>query len=149
MSLLAAIERLQQADQALSDADPTPFPLPVAGLEAVIVGAVLALERGDWWVPGLRERVGAVLRDVPLERLIDGLQGAKPYWDKIKLPADLAHFLVAYPQLNWEIIIRRATEHGFKRLLAIALLLVERLFDFALPEIAAKLAQSVRDAAQI
>ena len=30
-------------------------------------------------MPGLRERVGAVLRDVPVERLVDGLSGARPY----------------------------------------------------------------------
>jgi 2-oxoisovalerate dehydrogenase E1 component subunit alpha len=79
LSLQAAIERLRDADRALNEASPIPFPIPVTGLEAVVAGAVLALERGDWWVPGLRERVGAVLRDVPLERLVDGHAGARPY----------------------------------------------------------------------
>lgn len=79
MSLAEAIERVQQADQALAEAGPAPFALPVSGLEAVVVGALQALERGDWWVPGLRERVGAVLRDVPVERLVDGFDGARPY----------------------------------------------------------------------
>jgi len=74
-----AITQLQDADSALNQANPTPFPLPVAGLEAVVGGAVLALSRSDWWVPGLRERVGAVLRDVPVERLVDGFRGARPY----------------------------------------------------------------------
>jgi len=79
VSLHAAIEELQRADHALNAAGPKPFPLPVTGLEAVVAGAILALERGDWWVPGLRERVGAVLRDVPVERLVDGHAGARPY----------------------------------------------------------------------
>ena len=95
----------------------------------------LALDYEGLWqraTPGPWRGAQAWLLEPEDQVLILCLQGAKPYWDKIKLPADLAHFLVAYPQLNWEIIIRRATEHGFKRLLAIALLLVERLFDFAL-----------------
>jgi len=79
LSLVEAIARLQEADRALNAADPKPFPVPLAGLEAVVAGSVLALERGDWWVPGLRERVGAVLREVPLERIADGLKGARPY----------------------------------------------------------------------
>ena len=79
MTLAAAIETLREADRALLDADPTPFPLPVGGLEAVIAGALDGLERGDWWVPSLRERVGAVLRGVGTDRLIDGFRGARPY----------------------------------------------------------------------
>jgi TPP-dependent pyruvate/acetoin dehydrogenase alpha subunit len=79
MTPAEAIERVRAADAALSDAGPTPFPLPVTGLEAVIAGAVTALGRADWWVPGLRERVGAVLRDAPVERLVDGAAGARPY----------------------------------------------------------------------
>lgn len=78
MTLSDAIARIRQADAALAERG-TPFPVPATGLEAVIAGAVTALGRGDWWVPGLRERVGAVLRDVPLERLYDGLRGARPY----------------------------------------------------------------------
>ena len=79
MTLGKAIARIEEADRALTASAPRPFPLPAKGLEAVIAGSVTALEEGDWWVPGLRERVGAVLRDVPLERLIDGLRGARPY----------------------------------------------------------------------
>ena len=73
------LARLRDADQALDAMHPTPFPLPIAGEEAVIAGAVLGLARGDWWVPGARERVGAVLRDVPLDRVVDAFAGAKPY----------------------------------------------------------------------
>lgn len=73
------IQTVQAADAALQQANPIPFPLPIGGLEAVVVGSLRALKRTDWWVPGLRERVGGVLRDVPLERLVDGFVGAKPY----------------------------------------------------------------------
>lgn len=79
MSLTAAIERIRQADTALAAQNPKPFPVPATGLEPLIAGAVLALGKGDWWVPGLRERVGAVLRDVPIERLVDAWAGARPY----------------------------------------------------------------------
>lgn len=78
-NLAAAIEQLRDADQKLNESAPQPFPLPISGLEAVVAGSLLALDDGDWWVPGLRERVGAVLREAPIERIIDGLSGAKPY----------------------------------------------------------------------
>lgn len=77
--IAAATERVRAAEAALLAAGPTPFPLPLGELEPIVVGAVLALREGDWWVPGLRERVGAVLREVPVERLVDGLQGARPW----------------------------------------------------------------------
>lgn len=70
---------VEQADRELAELGPTPFPLPLGPLAPVVAGAISALERGEWWVPGLRERVGAVLRDVPLDRLIDGTRGARPY----------------------------------------------------------------------
>ena len=78
MELSAAIDAIRAADATLN-ASAKPFPLPISGLEAVVAGTVTALERGDWWVPGLRERVGAVLRDTPIDRLIDGTAGARPY----------------------------------------------------------------------
>jgi 2-oxoisovalerate dehydrogenase E1 component alpha subunit len=72
------LERLRQADEALS-AQAVPFPLPIGELAPVVAGAVSALGSGDWWVPSMRERAGAVLRGVPLERLYDVRLGAKPY----------------------------------------------------------------------
>lgn len=77
--LADAVARLKQADFELSARHPSPFPLPVVGLDAVVAGTILALDRGDWWFPGLRERVGAVLRDTPLDRLVEGRAGARPY----------------------------------------------------------------------
>lgn len=77
--MTAPIERILAGDSALNALNPQPFPVPVGNLAPVIAGALAALSRGDWWVPGLRERVGAVLRDVPVERLVDGFAGAKPY----------------------------------------------------------------------
>ena len=66
-------------DAAFAALNPAPFHLPVRGLDAVVEGAIAGLRRGDWWVPGLRERVGAALRDVPLTKLVDPAMGARQY----------------------------------------------------------------------
>ncbi|MCB9680094.1 MAG: hypothetical protein H6733_01360 [Alphaproteobacteria bacterium] len=79
MTLSSDVDAVLAADAALAAAGPSPFVLPVIGLEHVVVGTLRALRDGDWWVPGLRERVGAVLREVPLDRLVDGFAGARPY----------------------------------------------------------------------
>jgi len=72
------IARVREADTWLQGAGAMPMPVPVTGLEAVVVGAVSALGPDDWWVPGLRERAGGVLRGVPEGALRGGLvQGAK------------------------------------------------------------------------
>ena len=59
--------------------DPVPFPLPVEGIESVVAGGFSGIEKTDWVFPGLRERTGAVLRNCPAERLVDGHAGARPY----------------------------------------------------------------------
>jgi TPP-dependent pyruvate/acetoin dehydrogenase alpha subunit len=74
-----AVNQIKVADAALQAADPSPFPLPAFGLEAIIAGGFLGVEKTDWVFPGLRERVGGVLRNCPLERLVDGHAGARPY----------------------------------------------------------------------
>ncbi|MBK9645930.1 MAG: hypothetical protein IPO67_12385 [Deltaproteobacteria bacterium] len=79
MSMREAIRQVRDAAQTLNARGPKPFPIVVQGLEAVIVGGVLGVERKDWIVPGLRERVGAVLRGCPVERLADASVGARPY----------------------------------------------------------------------
>ena len=77
--LASALNDLAQADHDLLAAGPTPMPLPIGRLAPTVAGTVTALSKADWWVPGLRERVGAVLRGVPLDRLVDGMAGARPY----------------------------------------------------------------------
>lgn len=74
-----AVNQIKVADAALQAAEPSPFPLPAFGLEAIIAGGFLGVEKTDWVFPGLRERVGGVLRNCPLERLVDGHAGARPY----------------------------------------------------------------------
>jgi len=74
-----ALDQVKDADAALQAANPIPFPLPAAGLEALIAGGFLGVEKTDWVFPGLRERIGGVLRGCPVERLVDGHAGARPY----------------------------------------------------------------------
>jgi len=80
----AALHQVREAgdwlcDQAGTGNRTVPYPLPVRGLEAVIAGGFLGIERKDWVMPGLRERCGAVLRNCPTERLLDPATGARPY----------------------------------------------------------------------
>lgn len=79
MSLRAALRTLRETEGWLEQAEPKPLHLPIRGLEAVIAGGYLGMENRDWVVTGLRERVGAVLRGCPQERLVDGHAGARPY----------------------------------------------------------------------
>lgn len=59
---------LQAADAELSVALGRPG---VGELSALVAGAVAGLGRGDWWVPGPRERAGAVLRGLTVDRVVD------------------------------------------------------------------------------
>lgn len=79
MTPLEALAAVREADAALRAAGPRPFPLPIGGLAPAVAGALTALGRGDWWVPGLRERAGGALRGAPTERLLDPRDGARPY----------------------------------------------------------------------
>jgi pyruvate dehydrogenase E1 component alpha subunit len=79
ISMRAALSQIQQADQDLLQAAPSPFPIPAKGLEAVIAGGFMGIDRTDWVVPGLRERIGAVLRGCPQARLVDGQAGCRPW----------------------------------------------------------------------
>lgn len=74
-----ALQQIREADATLQASGPHPFPLPIGELLEVVAGTVAALDDRDWWVPGLRERAGAVAREVPVERLRDGHAGARPY----------------------------------------------------------------------
>lgn len=76
-------------------AEGRPFPLPLADLTPVVAGALAGLPRGDWWVPGLRERAGAALRGVDVERVVDPWAGAAPYRVAPALPSPANRALVA------------------------------------------------------
>ncbi len=78
-TLTDAVAQILEADDAISRAGPRPFPLPIGSHAPIVAGAVSALSRGDWWIPGLRERVGGVLRGASVEQLADASRGARPY----------------------------------------------------------------------
>ena len=70
-----ATQRLIEADNAFQGMSPLPFPVPLGPLCPLLAGCLTALTDDDWWFPSLRDRVAAVLRGVPLERLVDPAQG--------------------------------------------------------------------------
>ena len=72
-------DQVLEANALLETKNPLPFPLPIQGIEAVVAGGFSGVEKTDWVFPGLRERLGAVLRGCPVERLVDGHAGARPY----------------------------------------------------------------------
>lgn len=77
MSLDQAISQLRSIED--SHGHTGPLPVPLTGLEAILAGAIRALPEGSWWVPGLRERLGATLLGVPDDRLNSAFAGAAPY----------------------------------------------------------------------
>jgi TPP-dependent pyruvate/acetoin dehydrogenase alpha subunit len=70
---------LQDAEARLAELCPTPFVLPLGPLAPIVQGAFSGMNKADWIVTGMRERVGAVLRGCAPERLVNGAAGAKPY----------------------------------------------------------------------
>lgn len=90
-----ALAAIRAADHELQQRGPTPFPLPIGELAPVVAGAVAALDPRDWWVPSMRERVGAVVRGVPLDRLVHGRHGARPFRVAPPSPAPALRALVA------------------------------------------------------
>ena len=79
VSMREALSQIRAADEAIQVQTPIPFPVPARGLEAVIAGGFMGIEKTDWVLPGLRERVGAVLRGCPQDRLLDGHAGSRPW----------------------------------------------------------------------
>ncbi len=92
--MTSASDALQRPDAWLT-AHGRPFPVPLGAHAAVVEGALAGLRRGDWWVPSLRERAGAVLRGVDVERLADPWAGAPPYRVAPALPSPANRALVA------------------------------------------------------
>ena len=70
---------LADAESRLQELGVVPFAVPLGKLAPVVAGGFNGMKRGDWIVAGPRERVGAVLRGCPPERLVHAYAGAKPY----------------------------------------------------------------------
>jgi TPP-dependent pyruvate/acetoin dehydrogenase alpha subunit len=73
------VSTLAEAEARLAELSPLPYPLPLGALAPIVEGGFSGMNKGDWIVCGMRERIGAVLRGCPPERLIDGRAGARPY----------------------------------------------------------------------
>ncbi|MDP6931943.1 MAG: hypothetical protein QGG40_03465 [Myxococcota bacterium] len=70
---------LLETEARLAELGVKPFHLPLGPLAPVVEGGFSAMNKGDWVVVGPRERIGAVLRGCPVERLVDLHAGARPY----------------------------------------------------------------------
>lgn len=77
--LVEALLKVRETESTLTAGDAAPLAISPRGLEAVIVGGYLGVEKTDWVFPGIRERAGAVLRNCPEDRLLDAQAGARPY----------------------------------------------------------------------
>lgn len=73
--------------------------------------------------------------------------GFKNRWDRLKHIADVAELLRAYPGLDWDAVLRRATTMRGRRVILLGLYLAERVLDAALPDaIRAELRDGAYDA---
>jgi len=57
------------------------------------------------------------------------IHGSKHFWAQLSWIADLAAFAEAYPQLDWDQVIRRAQSMRANRMVSVSLLLALRLFN--------------------
>lgn len=69
----ASLRDLEAADRVRLAARPEEAPL--GALAPAVVGVLASLGDGDWWCPGPRERVGAVLRGASVAAVMDPLAG--------------------------------------------------------------------------
>lgn len=76
--LQADLARVREADASLAQ-EGRPVPLALGSRLGQVVGVLRGASEQDWWLPSLRDRAGAVLRGTPVERLLDGSVGARPY----------------------------------------------------------------------
>ena len=77
------------------------------------------------------------------------MHGAKHLWRRLEWIVSLAEVLRATPQLNWDLLIKRAEQAHATRMLDLGLRLVEKFSDLRLPELAdrgmQRMSEQVRD----
>jgi len=101
-------------------------------------------------VPGLIQRAVAVpVRDCSLPGLspedallVAALHGAKEEWARLIWVADIAAMLLAWPELNTDLLLARARASGCLRVLLLAVLLARDLLGVAAPEPLARRAEA-------
>lgn len=62
------------------------------------------------------------------------IHGSKDFWERISWIADVAEFVQAHPQLDWDWVIRRTESLRALRMLHLGLALAVRFFDLRLPD---------------
>jgi hypothetical protein len=62
------------------------------------------------------------------------IHGSKDFWERISWIADIAELLQAYPQLDWDMVLRRAGSWRAQRILHLGLALAAGLLDASPPE---------------
>jgi Uncharacterised nucleotidyltransferase len=70
------------------------------------------------------------------EFILLALHGCKEEWTRLKWVADLAAFLVRYPELDWDLVRNRALHQLMSKRIGLAMLLVDQLFVRETPRIA-------------
>ncbi len=74
----------------------------------------------------------------PSDRLLAlSLHGAKHYWDRLCFVCDIAEVVRAHDDISWKELIDEAASAGCRRILFLALLIAEAVFDVTLPAEAA------------
>jgi hypothetical protein len=66
--------------------------------------------------------------------LILCVNASKEFWERLVQICDIAELIRAYPNLNWDAVIRRAARMGTGRMLYLSLLLAHDLFGSVVPE---------------
>ncbi len=62
------------------------------------------------------------------------IHGSKDFWERISWIADVAEFVQAHPQLDWDWVIRRTESLRASRMLHLGLALAIRFFDLPMPD---------------
>lgn len=62
------------------------------------------------------------------------IHGSKDFWERISWIADVAEFVQAHPQLDWDWVIRRTESLRALRMLHLGLALAARFFDLPLTD---------------
>jgi hypothetical protein len=65
--------------------------------------------------------------------LLLAVHGARHRWESLKWICDIAVFLQAFPELDWDALLAQAGKIARKRMALLPLALVNQLFDIALP----------------
>jgi hypothetical protein len=62
------------------------------------------------------------------------VHAAKEFWERLVWLCDLAELTRAHPDLNWQQLIKQASEAGARRILFVSLALASDLFELRLPD---------------